>query len=58
MEVYVITFIGLALLFLFVTFGVQMGVDSSKQVKALKTELKNIKKQIKELEEKQKQIEK
>ncbi|MEK9197036.1 DUF5320 domain-containing protein [Ureibacillus sp. 179-F W5.1 NHS] len=54
MEVYVITFIGLALLFLFVTFGVQMGVDSSKQVKALKTELKNIKKQIKELEEKQK----
>ncbi|MBD8025978.1 DUF5320 domain-containing protein [Ureibacillus sp. Re31] len=54
MEMYIMTFFGLVLLFLIVTYGVQMGIDSSKQVKALKMELKNIKKQIKELEEKQK----
>lgn len=54
MEFYLFGFIGLVLLFIIVIYGVQMGIDSSKQVKALKAELKDIKRHIKELEEKKK----
>lgn len=42
---------GLILLFLTITFAVQIGIDTSKQAKAIRSELKEIKKQIKNIQE-------
>lgn len=41
--------LGGALLFFIVTYGVRFGIDTSKQVKALKMELREIKKQLKDM---------
>ena len=50
MEIYLISLIGLIILFFIITYAVRYGIDTSKQVKSLKSDLKEIKKQIKELE--------
>ncbi|WP_310179397.1 hypothetical protein [Neobacillus niacini] len=39
-------FIGLVVLFLIIAYAVSAGIDNSKQVKALRSELKEIKKQL------------
>lgn len=41
--------IGVALVFFIITYGVRYGIDTSKQVKAIKMELREIKKQLKEM---------
>ncbi|MCM3757241.1 hypothetical protein M3197_07020 [Sporosarcina aquimarina] len=41
--------IGLAIVFFIITYGVQYGIDTSKQVKAIKMELREIKKQLKDM---------
>ena len=50
MEIYLFSIICLIILFLIITYAVRYGIDTSKQVKSLRTELKEIKKQIKDLE--------
>ncbi|MDR7002918.1 hypothetical protein [Neobacillus niacini] len=44
-------FIGLVVLFLIIAYAVSIGIDNSKRVKALSSELKEIKKQLKDLGE-------
>jgi TM2 domain-containing membrane protein YozV len=44
-------FIGLVVLFLIIAYAVSIGIDNSKQVKVLRSELKEIKKQLKDLGE-------
>ncbi len=41
--------LGAALVFFIITYGVRYGIDTSKQVKAIKMELREIKKQLKEM---------
>ena len=41
--------IGAALALFIITYGVRYGIDTSKQVKAIKMELREIKKQLKEM---------
>lgn len=41
--------LGVALVFFIITYGVRYGIDTSKQVKAIKMELREIKKQLKEI---------
>ncbi|WP_335384207.1 hypothetical protein [Neobacillus drentensis] len=41
-------FVGLIVLFVIIAYSVSMGIDNSKQVKALRSELKEIKNQLKE----------
>ncbi|MGG0658646.1 hypothetical protein [Rummeliibacillus pycnus] len=50
MEIFFYGFVGLIALFLIITYAVRFGIDSSKQVKALRSELKEIKKQMKDLD--------
>ncbi|MBS4176999.1 hypothetical protein [Lederbergia citrea] len=50
MEIYFYGFFGLILLFLIITYAVRLGIDTSKQVQNLRSELKEMKKQIKDLE--------
>lgn len=50
MEIYLLGFVGLAILFLTITYAVRYGIDPSKQVRSLKAELKQINRQIKDLE--------
>ena len=49
-EIYLMSIIGLIILFLIITYAVRFGIDTSKQVKYLRAELKEIKRQIKDLE--------
>ncbi|HWI47749.1 MAG TPA: DUF5320 domain-containing protein [Rummeliibacillus sp.] len=51
MEIIIYGFVGLITLFLIIAYAVRIGIDTSQQVKALRSELKEIKKQIKDLEE-------
>ncbi|MDR7003003.1 hypothetical protein [Neobacillus niacini] len=44
-------FVGLVVLFLIFAYAVSIGIDNSKQVKALRSELKEIKNQLKDLDE-------
>ncbi|MBT2730125.1 hypothetical protein J7E63_25025 [Bacillus sp. ISL-75] len=41
-------FVGLIVLFVIIAYSVSIGIDNSKQVKALRSELKEIKNQLKE----------
>ncbi|MGX9134162.1 hypothetical protein ACWV26_07255 [Rummeliibacillus sp. JY-2-4R] len=50
MEIYLFSIIGLIILFLIITYAVRYGIDTSKQVKSLRSDLKEIKKQIKDFE--------
>jgi len=50
MEIYLLGFVGLAILFLTITYAVRYGIDTSKQVRSLKAELKQINRQIKDLD--------
>lgn len=47
-------FVGLVVLFVIIAYAVSIGIDNSKQVKALRSELKEIKKQLKDLGENKK----
>ena len=42
-------FVGLVGLFLIIAYAVSIGIDNSKQVKALRSELREIKKELKDL---------
>ncbi|MET3322682.1 UNVERIFIED_ORG: hypothetical protein ABIC97_005835 [Peribacillus simplex] len=42
-------FVGLVILFFIVQYAISSGIDNSKEVKAFRTELKEIKKQLKDL---------
>ncbi|WP_155925706.1 hypothetical protein [Bacillus sp. UNC438CL73TsuS30] len=44
-------FVGLVVLFLIIAYAVSIGIDNSKQVKALRSELKEIKNLLKDLDE-------
>ncbi len=50
MEIYLLSVIGLIILFLTITYAVRYGIDTSKQVKSLRAELKEIKRQMETLE--------
>ncbi|SOC40269.1 hypothetical protein [Ureibacillus acetophenoni] len=52
MDIYLLYFIGLIILFLTITYAVRYGIDTSKQVKSLRIELKEIKRKIEDLEKK------
>lgn len=43
-------FIGIILLFFIIVYAVQIGIDTSKQLKALRSELKQIKMELKKNE--------
>ena len=50
MEIILYAFYGLVVLvglFLFIVYAVSFGIDNSKQVKALRSELKEVKKELK-----------
>ncbi|MBI0581213.1 hypothetical protein IEC97_28270 [Neobacillus cucumis] len=54
MEIILYAFYGLVVLvglFLFIIYAVSIGIDNSKQVKALRSELKDIKKELKDFKE-------
>ncbi len=42
-------FVGLVILFFIVQYAISIGIDNSKEVKAFRSELKEIKKQLKDL---------
>jgi hypothetical protein len=50
MEIIFYGFVGLILLLVIIAYGVQIGIDTSKQVKALRSELKEIKMKLKDIE--------
>jgi hypothetical protein len=45
-------FFGLVILFFIIQYAISSGIDDSKEVKALRSELREIKKQVKDLGEK------
>lgn len=51
-EIYLSYFIGLILLFLIITYAVRYGIDTSKQIKSLRSDIKDLKKHINDLENK------
>lgn len=50
MEIYLYGTIAFVVLFFVITYAVRLGIDTSKQMRALRSELKEIKKKIDRME--------